>query len=409
MQATLSDLVHTGPGTLAGRYMRSFWQPVRRSEDVVAGTAKPLRILGEDFTIYRGQSGQAHVVAPRCPHRLTRLHLGWVEDDDIRCRYHGWKFDATGQCIYQPGEREAFTKGTRIKAYPTQEYLGLVWAYFGEGDPPPMRRYPDFERKGILSVSPPEVWPCNYFNRLDNGPDLYHVLYTHKETFSREGSIAPPGIDGAATVQLTAAETEFGIESELRGIGQGVSYFHFLMPNTNAIAAHVGRVEADRTARHWRAEMFIRVPVDDTSSISFPIMLVDIDPDSEEAKHFFEVRDRVRAELNPEALIAQNSEAVLAGEMSIDQMDPRMNSYYSFLVEDYACQVGQGPIANRVDERLGQIDQGTVLLRKLWLRELTAFAEGRPTKQWVVPAGLADKTQPQPSLAARRQAAADVA
>lgn len=397
MQATMNDLVHTGPGTLAGRYLRSFWQPVMRSEDLAAGVAKPLRIMSEDFTIYRGRSGRAQVLAARCPHRQTRLHLGWVEDDDIRCRYHGWKFDPTGQCNYQPGEREAFTRGTRVKTYPTQEYIGLVWAYFGEGDAPPMRRYPDFERRGVLSISPPEVWPCNLWNRLDNGPDLFHVLYTHKETFSREGNIAPPGVDGAAAIKIVASETDFGIESELSGIGPGVSYFHFLMPNTNAIAAHVGRVEGDKEARYWRAEMFIRVPIDDEHSISFPIMLVDIDPDSDEARRFVEKRDRIRAELNPEALIQQNAEAVLAGEMSIDQMDHRMNAYYSFLVEDYACQVGQGPIADRSQERLGQIDQGTVMLRKLWLREMTALAEGRPTKQWTVPPGLADRTQPQPS------------
>ena len=74
-----------------------------------------------------------------------------------------------------------------------------------------------------------------------------------------------------------------------------------------------------------------------------------------------------------------------------------MSAYYSFLVEDYACQVGQGAIADRGRERLGQIDQGVALVRKIWLRELAAFAEGRPVKQWEVPAGLADKTQPQPS------------
>jgi 5,5'-dehydrodivanillate O-demethylase len=399
MQATLDDLVRTGPDTVAGRYLRSFWQPVMRSEDLVAGVAQPLRLMGEDFTVYRGASGKAQVVAPRCPHRLTRLHMGWVEGDEIRCLYHGWKFDAAGQCVHQPGEREAFTKGTRIASYPTAEYLGLIWAYLGEGEVPPMRRYPDFERPGLLSVGLPERWPCNYFNRLDNATDLVHVLSTHKETMAREKGIPPQGMEGEWRVpEIKFAETAYGIETTMKGQSGGVSYFHFLMPNTNAIAAHVGRVEGYRDGtRHWKAEMFIRVPVDDTNCISFPIALLDVH--GEEAERVREQRDRARAELVPERLIEENAEAVIAGRMSIRDMDPRMNAYYSFLVEDYACQVGQGPIADRTHERLGQNDGGAVMLRKIWLRELAAFAEGRATKQWAVPDGLIDKTQPQPSRA----------
>ena len=110
MKITFDDLVATGPGTLAGRYMRSFWQPVFRSEDLRSGHATPIRIMGEDFTLYRGAGGKPQVVASRCAHRRTRLHTGNVDGDTIQCLYHGWKYDHTGQCVFQPCEREAFTK-----------------------------------------------------------------------------------------------------------------------------------------------------------------------------------------------------------------------------------------------------------------------------------------------------------
>ena len=83
------DLYRTEPGSLAGRYLRSFWQPVYRAKDLPAGEAVPLRIMSEDFTLYRGESGKPHVVAFRCAHRGTQLSAGWVEDDCIRCFYHG--------------------------------------------------------------------------------------------------------------------------------------------------------------------------------------------------------------------------------------------------------------------------------------------------------------------------------
>src|SRR5712692_4359734 len=130
------DFVHTGPGTLAGRYMRLFWQPVYRSKDLHRGHAKPIRIMSEDFTLYRGEGGQAHVVAFRCAHRGTQLSTGWVEGDEIRCFYHGWKYDASGQCVEQPAEPEPFCQRIKIRAYPTREYLGIIWAYLGEGDAP---------------------------------------------------------------------------------------------------------------------------------------------------------------------------------------------------------------------------------------------------------------------------------
>ena len=195
---------------------------------------------------------------------------------------------------------------------------------------------------------------------------------------------------------MQAVETDFGIESTVK-TARDTSYFHFLMPHTNAVAARVGRLEGIREGtKHWSYEMFVRVAVDDENCRSFHVSLIDIFGD--DAKRYVEERDRVRAELDPNALIADNGEAVLAGKLRIQDMDPRLSSYYSFLVEDYACQVGQGTIADREGERLGSIDRGTLLLRKIWLRELAALAEGKPLKQWPIPPGLADKTQPQPSF-----------
>src|SRR5882672_8603204 len=92
-------LVRTGPATLAGRYLRSFWQPVYHGVDIARGCAKPLRIMGESFALYRGASGELHLVDGLCPHRGTRLSAGSVEGEAIRCYYHGWKFDSAGRCV----------------------------------------------------------------------------------------------------------------------------------------------------------------------------------------------------------------------------------------------------------------------------------------------------------------------
>ena len=400
---TMDDMLRTGPGTIGGRYMRRFWQPLMRSEDLNVGQAKPARIMSQDFTVYRGESGKAHIVDARCAHRRTFLHTGWVEGETIRCIYHGYRYDCSGQCVEAPGEHDALVKHTKIPAYPTEEYLGLIWGYFGEESPtPPMRRYPDYERPGLISTSLPEIWPCNFFNRIDNGPDIMHVPFTHKETFTRSVKQIGSGFKTLDVLpDLDFNEREYGLETIVI-FDERKAYFHFLMPNTNMIAGTLGRSEGPvHTQEVWRQEMFIRVPVDDENSISFPIVLLDLH--GEDAERYLEERDKTRAEFDPLKLVAETSKEVMAGRMHVRDIADNVPAYYSFLVEDFAGQVGQGPMGDRENERLGRADRGMVMLRRMWMRELQALADGEPLKEWVTPPGLADRTEPQPSWAARQQ------
>src|SRR5262245_41807231 len=160
-----ADLEAVGPGTPSGRYLRMFWQPVFRARDLKPKQARPIEVLGEKFTLYRGEGGEYHVTAFRCAHRGAQLALGWVEGDSIRCRYHGWRFDGAGQCVEQPDAEQSTAHRIRISSHPTREYLGLVFAYFGEGEPPPFPNYPDFERPGIVVTDAVEIIPCSFWNR----------------------------------------------------------------------------------------------------------------------------------------------------------------------------------------------------------------------------------------------------
>jgi 5,5'-dehydrodivanillate O-demethylase len=141
--ADLANLFRTGPNTLGGRYMRTLWHPIIIAAELKPGWAKPVQILGEKFTLYRGESGTPHLTAFRCAHRGLQLSVGWIEGDSIRCRFHGWKYDGSGQCVEVPTEDESSAKTVRLRTYPVREYLGLIFAYIGEGDAPEFSRYPD--------------------------------------------------------------------------------------------------------------------------------------------------------------------------------------------------------------------------------------------------------------------------
>ena len=108
MAKRYADFTSVGPGTPAGRLLRAFWQPVYAAERLGAGKAVPLRILGENFTLFRGESGTPHIIGATCAHRGLALSVGRIEGDCISCFYHGWTYDGDGQCVAQPAETKGF-------------------------------------------------------------------------------------------------------------------------------------------------------------------------------------------------------------------------------------------------------------------------------------------------------------
>ena len=373
--------VQTGPGTLGGRFLRMFWQPVYRAEDLAAGQMRPIQIMSEKFTLYRGESGVAHVVAFRCAHRGTQLSTGWVEGDSVRCRYHGWKYDGSGQCVEQPGEDESNAEKVHIRSYPTQEYLGLIFVYFGGGEPPVLPRYPGLEGPGVLEVYPSEYWPCNYFNRIDNTCDVGHVTFTHRD--SREAVDQHPELP-----VLSADETESGVMTRVVRGGKLVATLNFHMPNTNHFRTDLSlRDPKSGVSGGYLDRLLIRVPVDDESCVSFPLDFAHVTGD---AAVKYRERRLLARKGTTESHLAMG-EAMLAGKLRMAEVKKQTNLKNLTSLEDYIVQVGQGSIADRAHERLGRMDVGVFLLRKIWERELQALEEGRPLKQWVIPKSFRDK------------------
>jgi 5,5'-dehydrodivanillate O-demethylase oxygenase subunit len=374
--AAYRQVWQTGPDTLSGRYLRRFWHPVFRSEDLQPGYSVPIKILSERFTLYRGESGVAHIVGFRCAHRGTQLSTGRVEDDCLRCMYHGWKYDGAGRCVEQPREDPGFAARITIPAYPTREYIGLIWGYFGEGEPPRLERHPDFEGPGILDLEDPEYWPCNFFNRIDNACDIGHVAYTHYEALIRANDTPTRSTYHASQREWTCEEAEYGIKTTITFPGRAPEYFHYHVPlaNQNSEAASLHRGGVD-TAGQRNRRISWRVPIDDENTVSFSVNLLQVTPEEYEA---FRERRAKATTSDPPAM----AEAILAGKLRERDLDKSVPRPALFSVEDYLTQVGQGPVAPREDDHLGKIDHGVILLRKIWERELRAVAEGKPTKDW---------------------------
>lgn len=367
------DLYSTEPGTLAGRYLRSFWQPVYRGKDLRAGEAVHLRIMSEDFTLFRGETGTPHVVAFRCAHRGTQLSVGWVEGDCLRCFYHGWKYDSSGQCIEQPGEDPSFKSKIKIRSHPTEEYLGLIFVFLGEGTAPPFPRYDDFDAGGVVDVLLNEDWPCNYFNRLDNLGDPVHVPFTHRESRSRIG------IDVVVPEQLMAEENDVGIRLTRKLPGGKTERRFILMPNVNHLR-HPLRIKGPfaKELGEGSVDRFLwRVPIENDRCLGLGVDIVHLATEDAKNKYL-----QLSSELEVEGSgHVELGEQVLRGKAKIKNMKGADN-YELTRIEDYVAQVGQGAVADTSNFHLGRNDAVVILFRRIWERELRALEEGNPTKKW---------------------------
>lgn len=368
------EFVPVGRGTGMGDYLRRFWHPVAVSKDVEPGKAIPIRIMGEDLTLYRGETGTPHIVAHRCAHRSTVLHIGWVEGDCIRCRYHGWKYDGEGQCVEMPAEDPSFPPKVKILHYPAVDYGLLVFAYMGEGDSPGIPHMSELDRDyGVLWTSS-MVWPCGWFQRMENAVDPVHINFVHQDSgFGDMLSTAVP--------DLECAETNWGIRTIATRSPTNVRIGEFHLPNCNHIVVPTQLPGQNRgKALPWTDLFNWFVPVDDEHTAFFSSKSA---PIAGEAAAEFETWLDTADPYNP----ADYHDELYRGEMPAE--DVGISATGLLDAQDYVTQVGQGTVVDRTQEWLGRSDEGPILMRKIFRREINAMQKGLPIKVWQHKSGFA--------------------
>lgn len=364
MKERLRQLHLTSADTMMGKLLRKFWQPVALSSALESGKAKSIKVLGETLTLYRGESGKAFLVAGYCPHRLTLLANGWVDGEEIRCLYHGWQFDGTGQCTYRPAEPDTKQPPIRIANYPTHEYAGLLFAYMGEGEAPEfsLPRKAVFERPGDLQFARLETWPCNWLQQVENSMDGVHVSFVH-----HWGKVGSFGKVVASTIpELSYEETDAGIRQTAIRSAESKRVSDWTFPNNNHIS-HPTLGPDDP----WVDVGVWMTPVDDENTMRFLIYSIpSTDPDTDaRIRSYFETY----SEYNP---ADHHDELFFENKLPEDELVQLTSA------QDYVAAVGQGTIVDRSQEKLGRSDLGIVTLRRIYWRELEAIENGQHGKQW---------------------------
>jgi phenylpropionate dioxygenase-like ring-hydroxylating dioxygenase large terminal subunit len=347
-------LTAVGPGTPCGDLLRRYWMPVCLSEDL-KDSPKRVRILGEDLIAFRDGQGNAGLLFFRCSHRGTSLEYGKVEERGIRCCYHGWLYDVTGNILDMPLEPAGspFKNYIQHPCYPVREFGSLVFAYMG-----PLDKMPEFPiydvwtqpGKTLTAKMGPRVGgavDCNWVQSQENIVDALHVLWLHS---NQAGQQLGTELYGRWPKKLEYEETELGMKftmtHELPDGREWQNIWEMVMPFT-VFMSYTGE-PVTRKAQN----IAFCVPIDDTHQIGAGIRCVS--PNEDDGKS--------HADYGPLARKDHSYEYT--------QRNP----------DDKEAQEGQGPIAIHALEHLVTSDQGVILFRKILRESIRAVREGRDPK-----------------------------
>ncbi len=165
---------------------RNYWYPIIEAHRVKKRPVS-VSLLGEEIVLFPDKSGKAVALVDRCPHRGTKLSRGGILfPGTLSCGYHGWTYNERGECVAAivEGPESRVPGRVCVKAYPTEERFGIVWAFMGEGEAPPLEEDlpPGFLEPEILVQFVFEYWPCDWRNVTENYPDMLHAIFVHRNS-----------------------------------------------------------------------------------------------------------------------------------------------------------------------------------------------------------------------------------
>ena len=382
-------LVHTGPGTPMGEFFRRFWIPVALTEEIPEPDCTParVRVLNEDLILFRDTEGKVGLIDAYCAHRFSPLFFGMNEESGLRCLYHGWKYDVTGQCVDIPfiPEGQTYKDKVQLKAYPTLDKGGFIWAYMGpaELEPP----FPPFDFAAIPE-SHRENWKiiceCNWLQSMEGQNDPSHGFFTHGFRDITEGG---PGVQMGLNngsfinqVRLPGAvvDAEYGISwatvwpSEATAEEQQVSIGHFIIPNFDPSPAY----KSPRQGKFPLGYQRMRVPIDDVTCMVLRVRWNPYEPlkdEFREAHNSWLIPEKIPGTYKP---IANK-----ANDYLVDREMQRTYNYSginNFPLQDI-CQIEDqgGPIMDRTREKLTSQDTLNIHIRHQLIRVARDLLEGK--------------------------------
>jgi phenylpropionate dioxygenase-like ring-hydroxylating dioxygenase large terminal subunit len=403
LSAEQNDLItRTGPGTPAGRLMRCYWQPAALIDELSGNRpVKPVRMLGERLVAFRDAHGCYGLIDRTCAHRGADLAFGRLEQDGLRCSFHGWLFDVMGQCLETPAEPQdsRMCANIRHKAYPVVEKSGILFAYMGCGEPPAFPHFDCFTAPDTHTFAFKGMIDCNWLQSLEVGIDPAHTSFLHRFFHDEEPDkgygklFRDRSIDSDMPMtrimrefprpQIEVEPTEFGMRViTLRRISDADTHVRV----TNLVFPHAFTIpmSSEMTITQWH------VPIDDERHYWYAIFTsfgapVDKDEMRRQRLALYELPDYIprKSKSNDYGFDPHEQEHETFTGMGAD-----INVH-----DQWACE-SMGAIQDRTKEHLGQSDKAISAYRRILRGAIDAAGNGGKPLMVLDPAAAASVTGP---------------
>lgn len=374
------ELCRTGPGTLMGNLLRRYWIPALHAWEIAEPDGPPVRLqlLGEKLVAFRDSDGRIGIVDEFCAHRGVSLWFGRNEECGIRCPYHGWKYDVTGQCTDLPSEPEesGLRQRIRLKAYPAIECGGVIWTYMGPPElqpAPPTLEWVEVpaERRYVSK----RLQESNYLQAMEGGINSSHVSFLHSGALHKDplfkGSKGNEYNLADRMPHFEVAEYEGGLLiGARRNAGDDRYYWRitpWIMPWYTIIPPRAGHPLG---AHAW-------VPIDDETCWAWSINYHPKRALSSTERQAMEDGKGIHVKYLPGTFIP---EANKRNDYLMDRAGQKRGDTYSgvegIAMQDASLQESMGPIQDRANEHLCSTDKGIVMARRMLLKAAETVRNG---------------------------------
>jgi nitrite reductase/ring-hydroxylating ferredoxin subunit len=376
------QLTRTGPGTLMGDLLRRYWIPALLAGELAERDGPPVRVrlLGEALIAFRDSDGRIGLLDEFCAHRRVSLWFGRNEECGLRCAYHGWKYDVSGQCVDLPSEQErgSVRERIRLKSYPCLERGGVIWAYLG---PPELKPAPP-EHEWALVPAPQRfvskrLQECNYLQAMEGGIDSSHVSFLHGGALQRD-----PLFAGAKGNQYNLRDTAPAFEVEpfdgglligaRRNADHGRFYWRitpWVMPFFTLVPPRGGH---PLNGHGW-------VPVDDEHCWTWSISYHPRRALTEAEVAAMQAGSGIHVRYVPGSYVPLQNKS---NDYLMDRASQKAGRSYSgvegIAMQDASLQESMGPVIDRTLENLVATDKGIVMARRALLEAAAANRAGKP-------------------------------
>ncbi len=391
-------ITRTGADTSGGKLLRLYWQPVALVEELeTSRPIRPVRVLGQDFVLFKDARGLVALMDRDCPHRGADLSYGRLEERGLRCPFHGWLFDAHGNCLETPGEPPHVRLCDKVKqkTYPVVERSGIYFAYLGDlsdgREPPAFANFDCFAAPGTHTFAFKGLLDCNWVQALEVGIDPAHASFLHR-FFEDEDPSADPALAYGKQFRAASAGSKWPMTKVMREYpapdidfedapwGLRITALRRVDPHATPPVTHVRvtnlvfpqafviPLSSEMTITQWH------VPVDDTSCYWYAIFTSFTAPVD---------KAQMRAQrLELYTLPDYIPRVGRHNRYGYNEAEQASQTYtgmgFDINVHDQWAVESQGRIADRTREHLGTTDKVIIAYRKLLMRSIKQAQSGVP-------------------------------